>query len=183
MTSRPSPRIAPLPVEERDESVQALLARVGVATGDANIFTTLVRAPDLFRRWLPFGGALLNGTLSARERELLILRTAVNCRAEYEWAQHVRLGRAAGVRPDEIDRVADRPLSGWAPLDRALLSAADELHAHYCIADATWDVLAAHYGTEQLIEIPMLVGHYHLVAMTLLTLGVELDEGLEGFAS
>jgi hypothetical protein len=27
----------------------------------------------------------------------------------------------------------------------------------------------------------MLVGHYHLVAMTLNSLGVELDEGLSGF--
>jgi hypothetical protein len=27
----------------------------------------------------------------------------------------------------------------------------------------------------------MLVGHYHLVAMTLNSLGVQLDEGLTGF--
>ena len=82
---------------------------VGGALGEANIFTTLVRAPDVFRRWLPFGGALLRGSLPARDRELLILRTAVNCTAPYEWGQHVRLGRLAGLTDDEIARVAAGP--------------------------------------------------------------------------
>ena len=181
MDEHTPPRIAPLPPEARDEAVRALLDRVGVASGDANIFTTLVRAPDLFRRWLPFGGALLNGSLAPRLRELLILRTGWNCRAEYEWAQHVLLGRAAGLHDEEIDRVASPALDGWSTLDRALLSAADELHRDYRIGDATWATLTEHFGTEQLIEIPMLVGHYHLVAMTLRTLGVELDQGLVGF--
>jgi hypothetical protein len=49
------------------------------------------------------------------------------------------------------------------------------------VSDATWSELADRYDTEQLIEIPMLVGHYHLVAMTLNILGVALDEGIEGF--
>jgi alkylhydroperoxidase family enzyme len=48
--------------------------------GDNNIFSTLARHRDLFRAWLPFGGALLGGgVLPARERELLILRTGWNC--------------------------------------------------------------------------------------------------------
>ena len=31
------------------------------------------------------------------------------------------------------------------------------------------------------IELPMLVGHYHMVAMTLNALGVEREAGVEGF--
>jgi hypothetical protein len=49
------------------------------------------------------------------------------------------------------------------------------------LSDGTWADLAATYNIEQLIELPMLVGHYHLVAMTLNSLGVQLDEGLTGF--
>ncbi len=49
------------------------------------------------------------------------------------------------------------------------------------MSDPTWAVLASRYDTQQLIEVPMLVGHYHLVGMTLNTLGVQLDEGLTGF--
>ena len=40
--------------------------------------------------------------------------------------------------------------------------------------------LAARYDERQLIELPMLVGHYHLVAFTLNSLGVQLEPGLEG---
>jgi alkylhydroperoxidase family enzyme len=177
-----APRIAPIDPEHADEETQALLERVRVASG-ANIFTTLVRHPDLFRRWIPFGGALLSGALSARDRELLILRTGFNCGAEYEWAQHVLLGRAAGLTDEEIERVARRPLDGWPAPDRLLLQAADELHQDFEIAEDTWAELAERYDTEQLIEVPMLVGHYHLVAMTLRSLQVELDEGLVGFPS
>jgi 4-carboxymuconolactone decarboxylase len=40
--------------------------------------------------------------------------------------------------------------------------------------------LAESYGTEELIEVVFVVGHYHMVAFALNSLGVELDEGLEG---
>jgi hypothetical protein len=68
-----TPRIKPLPEGEQTDAAKELLA--ASIMPDANIFTTLVRAPGLFRRWLPFGGKLLRGKLSGRDRELLILRS------------------------------------------------------------------------------------------------------------
>lgn len=183
MAIRPTaPRISPLPPEERSPAAQTLLDTVVVAGADANIFTTFVRAEGLTRKWLPFGGKLLNGKIPARDRELLILRTGWNCRAEYEWAQHVVIGRDAGLTQEEIERVPGGPdAPGWSPFDATLLRAADELHDEWCIGDPTWAALAEGYDTNQLIELPMLVGHYHMVAMTLNSLGVELDPGLQGF--
>lgn len=181
MAERPQgPRIAPLPDDERVGPVRELLDTAQVGTGpDANIFATLVRAPGLFRRWLPFGGKLLNGRIPPRERELLILRTGWLCGSPYEWGQHVGIGLRSGLTQQEIDRVATGPdADGWDAFDVTLLRAADELHADYRISDTTWQALADRYDTQQLIELPMLVGQYHLVAMTLNTLGVELDEGL-----
>ena len=175
-------RIAPIPPAERTGRVRELLDQALVGGRDANVFTTLVRAPGLYRRWLPFGGRLLAGKLPARDRELLILRTGWNCGAEYEWAQHVRIARDCGLTADEIERVVlDPAAGGWEPFDATLLRAADELHVSSTLTDLTWSELAERYDTEQLIELPMLVGHYHLVAMALNTFGVELDEGLEGF--
>jgi hypothetical protein len=54
------------------------------------------------------------------------------------------------------------------------------LHADACIGDETWAALAARYDEKQLIEVPMLVGHYHMVAFTLNALGVQLEPGLDG---
>ena len=145
----------------------------------SNIFDTLVRHPGLFRKWLPLGGKLLAGKLPARDRELLILRTAWHCRAAYEWGQHVKIAKSSGVTEDEIARVPAGPDdAGWSAFDRALLSAADELHDDACISDTTWAALAETYDERQLIEVPMLVGHYHMVAFALNSLGVQREEGV-----
>jgi 4-carboxymuconolactone decarboxylase len=183
VSGAPQPRIPPLPASEQDDQAQELLAEVRVADAPAaHIFATLVRHPGLFRRWLPFGGKLLAGKLPARDRELLILRTAVLCHAEYEWGQHRLIGLAAGISEEEIERVRSGPeTQGWERFDAALLTAADELHGQARISDATWETLATRYDERQLIEVPMVVGHYHLVAFTLNSLGVQLEPGVPGF--
>jgi 4-carboxymuconolactone decarboxylase len=185
MSGDSPPRIPPLPADEQDEQARELLGGVRVTDAPAaNIFATLVRHPGLFRRWLPFGGKLLTGKLPARDRELLILRTALHCRAEYEWGQHRLIGLSAGISEDEIDRVRQGPgADGWDPFDAALLTAADELHSEARISDPTWETLASRYDERQLIEVPMVVGHYHLVAFTLNSLGVQLEPGVAGFGS
>ena len=40
--------------------------------------------------------------------------------------------------------------------------------------------LADNYDEKQLIEVPMLVGHYHMVAFALNSLGVEREPGVPG---
>lgn len=177
---RPStPRIPPLAEADRDEQAHELLAQAGGPASEAtNIFATLVRHPGLFRKWMPFGGKLLAGKIPARERELLILRTGWNTRAPYEWHQHVRIALAAGVTEDEVERVKLGPdAPGWSPRDAVLLRAADELHDDACITDTTWAALTEHLDERQLVELPMLVGHYHLVAFTLNSLGVQIEDG------
>jgi 4-carboxymuconolactone decarboxylase len=178
-------RIPPLPADEQDDQARELLAQAGgEAAGATHIFTTLVRHPGLFRRWLPFGGKLLAGKLPARDRELLILRTGHNCDADYEWAQHVRIGRRAGLSDEEIGRVREGPgAPGWDPFDATLLRAADELHETSTLSDATWAALAERYDERQLIEVPMLVGHYHLVAFALNSLGVQVEDDLAAESS
>ena len=180
-----SPRITPRPQEDWDDDVRAVVERTR-RPGDEpyNIFTTIARHPRMLKNWWVFGAAVLSkGELSPRDREILILRTGWNCNAEYEWAQHVPVGRSAGLTDEEITRITEGPdASGWDPFDATLVRAADELHRDYCISDRTWVELAARYSTEQLIEVPMVVGQYTLVSMTLNSLGVQLDEGLVGFS-
>ena len=179
-------RIPPLAPDQRDERTEALLAtlRAPGSEGDLNLFATLAHHPKLLKRWSAFGGVLLyGGELPPRERELLILRTARNCDAAYEWGQHVRIGLATGLTRDEIAAVATEAGgddAAWAPGDAALLRAADELHADARIGDETWADLAATWSEAQLIELCMVVGQYHLVAFTLNSLGVQREEGVEG---
>jgi alkylhydroperoxidase family enzyme len=179
-------RIPPLPESQWQGRVQSILqARppgLQGRLGDNNIFATFARHEELLRAWLPFGGFLLGGgVLPARERELLILRTGHNCSSDYEWGQHVRISEGLGIEREEILRVAAGPeADGWSAADAALLRAADELHRDAKISDRTWAELAERHDERALIEIAMLVGHYHLVAYALNSLEVELDDGLEG---
>lgn len=169
-----NPRLTPLSADEQTDEQRELLAAVG-ANGALNIFSTLVRYPGLFRRWLPFGGKLLQGSrLPERDRELAILRVAWRCRAGYEWAQHVAIAEAAGLTADEVRRVASGPASGeWSPEDASILRAVDELHDDHRISDRTWNELSARYSERQMIELPMLAGHYAMLAGALNSFGVQ----------
>lgn len=154
----------------------------GTKLGDNNIFSTFARNPDLMNAWLPFGGYLLiGGSLPDRDRELAILRTGFNCDSEYEWGQHVRISLDIGIERETIERIATGPdADGWTDPERALLRACDELHSNSKISDDTWAALAATYDEKLLMELTILIGHYHLVAFALNSFGVQLDEGLEG---
>jgi 4-carboxymuconolactone decarboxylase len=180
-----APRVPPLPPSRWEGDLKRILEATPPGTdrrlGDNNIFPTFAQHPDFFRAWLPFGGFLLTaGTLSGRDRELLILRTAVRCMSSYEWGQHVRISLDGGIDRETVDRVLKGPdAEGWTPHEAALLRAADELHDTSRISDATWGRLAETYDAKQLIEATMVVGHYHMLAFALNSFGVELDEGLE----
>ena len=181
MRTRPaSPRITPLPLEEANEEQRELL---GAMSPPLNIFATLARYPGLFRRWLPFGGKLMQGgKLPARDRELVILRVAWRTEAAYEWAQHVAIAQAAGLTDDEIERIpAD--FDAWPAEDAVLLRSVDELLDDHCIADETWKTLESRYSVEQMIELPMLAGHYALLAGALNSLGVQPERAAPALGS
>lgn len=179
------PRLKPLTDEQLDDQTQRVLERARMQGRVLNIFRTLAHHPKLLERWMVFGTHVLNkSTLPPRERELAILRIGRLCRSEYEWGQHVLIGRQAGLTDEEIARVKIGPeAAGWSQSEAALLRAVDELHAEAFISDATWQSLSEHFNTQQLLDLIFAVGQYNLVSMALNTLGVQLDEGVPGFDS
>lgn len=181
-----TPRLQPLPPEQWSDEVRDIMRPIQQQQGEVpNIFKTLAHHPKLMRRWLVFANhVLFKSSLPARERELVILRIGWLCQAEYEWAQHVRIGRAAGLTDEEIHRIKAGPSAPeWSERDRLLLQATDELHADAHIGDATWQELSRYYDTQQLMDLVFAVGQYTLVSMALNTFGVQLDEGLPTFAT
>jgi 4-carboxymuconolactone decarboxylase len=177
------PRIPPVGEDAPiDDDAREVLARASLGPA-VNIFRTLAHHPKLFKRWLVFANhVLFKSSLPPRDRELVILRTGWLCRAEYEWGQHVIIGRAAGISDEEIERITRGPdAPGWDPFDATLLRAADELHADSLVSDATWKALGERYSTEQLMDVVFAIGQYTLVSMALNSFGVQLDPGVEGF--
>lgn len=179
-----TPRIEPVEKASWTPAQKALLEPLEQTNRLYNIFKTLANHPDLFREWMTFATYVLrNNSLLARDREILILRIGWLCQAEYEWAQHVRIGRRAGLTDDDLRRIRQGPdAPDLNDHDRLLLTATDELHEDAYVSDATWNALAKRYSTRQMMDLVFTVGQYNLVSMALKTFGVELDEGLEGFS-
>ncbi|NQV70827.1 MAG: carboxymuconolactone decarboxylase family protein [Pseudohongiella sp.] len=147
------------------------------------VWSTCAQAPELCNAWLTFTDYLLqDSSLPTRDRELLIMRIGWLNGGAYEWAAHTGLARSVGISDEELRRITRGPDAlGWSAWDSSLLRAADELHANALISDATWNALAARYTRRQLMEAVFTVGQYNMVAMYLNTLGVQFEEGFEGF--
>ncbi|MBW2268656.1 MAG: carboxymuconolactone decarboxylase family protein [Deltaproteobacteria bacterium] len=151
------------------------------ASSTLNILCTIAHHPTLMGPFLGFASALaMRGVLSRRVSELLALRAAWNCRSAFEWGHHVVFARAAGLEPDEIQRIAvgpDHP--DWSEEDRLLLRAADELHARQDLSESTWSGLRRQLSDAQLVEIPFVVGQYTMLSMVANATGVPVEAGLE----
>ncbi|TKJ35167.1 carboxymuconolactone decarboxylase family protein [Blastococcus sp. CCUG 61487] len=179
------PRIPPVSPQDCDPDVQRLLERVPkTADGEPmRVFSTLAHHGPLFGAWLPFGGQLLSsGRLSHRDRELLILRSAWLCRAEYEWGHHVPLAQRAGLTEEQVAAVAAGPTDpSWDADDALLLTAVDELHADSRVSQATYEALSRRFDTAEVIELLMVVGQYHMLGFVLNSAGTQLEPGFSGF--
>ena len=188
------PRIPPRPVEdwtdEVDQAFSALRAHrpAGQSDGPAarprsNILGIYAWHPPLARAWLPFSNHLRHSTLPDRIREMAIIRATWLGFGEYEWAQHVRMSRAAGDLTDaEIDALAEGPgAAAWPAGDAAVVRAVDELCTAKNISDATWHDLEAQFSRQQLIDFVFTVATYDMHCTAFNALGLELDEGMTGF--
>lgn len=174
------PRVQPVDLDKLDDEQKAVMDKMfgtGVSTDAPNIFLTLANHPTLMKRWMVFANhVLFKSTLSARDREIVILRIGWLCQSGYEFAQHTRIGRQAGMSDEEIARVKEgASAAGWTPLEVLILKATDELHADAFISDATFAGLSEHYSEQQIMDLVFAVGNYNLVSMALNTLGVQLE--------
>jgi 4-carboxymuconolactone decarboxylase len=183
-----APRLPPLAPGEWDDVLTRVLENSPGGTDEPmHIFTTLGRAdPELFRRWLGFGGALLAGSLPGRLRELVILRSAARFGGRYEWAQHVGLAGVQGVTPAELVAVSNGEGAldavDWPPLERAALRAVDETADEGAVSDSTWETLAEDLQESELIELLMLIGHYMMLTTVLGSLRIQLEPRAEALA-
>jgi len=143
-----------------------------------NVQSMMAHHPALMKAWMPFRNHVVaNSTLSARQRELLILRTAHNSQADYEWQHHVERGLLAGLHQVEIDRVREGAgATGWQADEAALLAAADDCHRDQCIAGETLENIRQHFNVQQQLDIVTTVGMYMTLAMIIKTWNVPMEE-------
>jgi alkylhydroperoxidase family enzyme len=172
------PRIAALP-ESRWNDAQRAVAE-SIPGRITNAVASYLHHPVLTANLMPFERYISSeSTLQARDRELLILRTAWLARSNYVWAHRADAARRAGITAEELALIAHGPEApGWDSREAALLLAVDELHADYFIADNTWSTLASHYSNEELVDLVFTVGEFTMIAGTVNSLRVEVESDL-----
>lgn len=176
-----SARIVPLE-PPYDTDVQASFDVVMRGAPPLALFRTVARNPRVLQRMMA-GGLLDRGSIPMRLRELVILRATALCGAEYEWGVHVAaFADKAGLTPAEWAATATGADPGsWSTGDRLVLELVDALHARYAIGDALWARLADAFTEDQLVELLMVAGQYHGIAMLVNALRVEREAGTPHF--
>ncbi len=175
-----APRITPLADHELTAEQAEKIAKARDPEGKLlNIFRTLIRIPDAYRAFNWWAGYVMGrNSLSARDREIVILRTGWLCRSGYEWTQHHRIGLNSGLNAADIERIKAGPSAdGWTPAERALLAATDDLHRDQFITGPIWSALSTHFNERQCMDVVFTVGQYTQVSMMLNTFGIQLEPG------
>ena len=141
------------------------------------IFTTLGRTKGLFTGWLHFAARLMPfGSLERRESELVILTVATARGCEYEREHHRLLGRRAGLTTAEIEGILDdRAVESLSTREQILRESAWILVRTQDLDDDQWATLRRMTTEREAIELLLLVGHYDMLATTLMTLRLQPD--------
>ena len=147
------------------------------------LFRAVAHNPRVLRR-MRKGGLLDPGSISAAQRELVILRTTARCGSEYEWGVHVAFFAArVGLSSEEVAATVcggpDDPL--WSPEQALLVRLCDELHDSSTVSDGLFAALRESFTEAQLVELTMLVGLYHAVSMMTRVLELPPEPGAARF--
>lgn len=195
MQNEPAPRIAPLLPPEWNEaaheglaafpkSYEFVMSRWNAGQGDVrglHVLGAVAHHPPLAKAFMTFNAHVSGAsTLPVRVRELVILRMSWLRYSEYEFVQHLILGRRAGLTEDDLQRIQVGPdAPGWEPEDADLVRAVDELNGLARIGNTTWARLSSRYDTAQLLDLIFVIGCYETLAMAINSLDAQLEPGVE----
>jgi 4-carboxymuconolactone decarboxylase len=133
------------------------------------LFRILIRHRSLSEALHPLAAFQLGrgSSIDARDRELVINRTCALCQCEYEWGVHVGLlASKVGLAPNTVTATVTKPASDplWSQRERCLISFVDALHATGTISEELWVELCGHWNENQILELTVLTGFYHLIS-------------------
>jgi alkylhydroperoxidase family enzyme len=163
----------PYPVKaELDPEIADRLERMG----SLNVNLMMAHAPTLMVAYSKLGAALLRkGALEPTLRELVILRIGVLCESEYEWYQHVSVGRAVGLPDEKINAMKSGDFSMLTAREKIAVAYAEDIKKQGRVSNATFDLARAEFTPGELVELNLVSGFYIMTAGHLLTLEIEKE--------
>ncbi|PKB67107.1 MAG: hypothetical protein BZY81_05480 [SAR202 cluster bacterium Io17-Chloro-G4] len=163
--------------EEFGEAFDELTAATGgTITGGPGSIT--INSPEMARR----RGHLTNylrfeSTFPKPIQELAILTTARAMDCPYIWNAHAPAARREGVSDALVDAIRDKQrLPAMAADETAIVSYCREFFDHHKVDGKTFQAALDQFGSQYLVELTALMGHYAQTAFFLNAFEVELPE-------
>ncbi|MDQ1631637.1 MAG: hypothetical protein QOC80_1609, partial [Frankiaceae bacterium] len=137
---------------------------LGLGARQVNLYRSLSHTPDLLTAWIDWAWALREKCTTPRSlRELMILRTAVVMRSEYEWHQHIAMAEQAGVPLAKVKAIPAWQTSDlYDDAERAALMLTDAMLTGN-VPDAVHDEVARHFTESERVELVLTAGFYAMV--------------------
>lgn len=154
-----------------------LLARLEALWGQpVNLYKVLGNHPAIVAAWTEFAQTIRADSITPRAlRELMILRSGQLQRSDYEWAQHLKMARKAGVREAQINALAHwRDSTEFDARERAALEITEAVTAGE-VSDAVWNTAATLFNDAEMVELSLTAAFYCMVGRMLNALRVEMD--------
>ncbi|MCB9587331.1 MAG: carboxymuconolactone decarboxylase family protein [Polyangiaceae bacterium] len=177
------PRIEPLTEPFSDSVAEDLRRLMPPGIPPLKLFRVLAHNPRVLGR-VRRGGLLDPGSISLRQREIVILRATARAGAEYEWGVHAMFfGAAANLGSDQLAQLTCVPIpaEAFSEAERALVALVDELHETSDVSEDVWLEASRHFDAEQLVECVVLAGLYRMVSYVVNALKVPLEEAAMRF--
>jgi AhpD family alkylhydroperoxidase len=168
------PRPAPVVPEQAEPAVGRTLE----ALPPLNVFRMVAHAETAFRPWLALGGALLSSLqLDPKLRELAILRVAGIAGCEYERVQHEPIAIGVGATLEQVAALAAGRAEGeeFGPEEELVLRFVGETIESRGAGPSLVAEVEEALSAREVVELLLVIAHYHGLALLLNTTGVEPD--------
>lgn len=115
-------------------------------------------------------------SLPPQLRELAVLVVAHAQNVQYEIFYHVPAARRAGVPDEQLAAFPDWVASDrFSPIERAVMSYANQVARQLDVDDATFERLRAHLSMPEVVDLALTVGWYCLCSAIIVPLRIEPD--------
>lgn len=127
-------------------------------------------------------GVWRSSGLEPRAREIVILRCAYLKQSTYEWHQHVRIARDAGLADETINAVRNwQDATLFSEDERSLLGYVDELAASPRPSDASFAAVSRNRSTAEVFGVTFLITLYFQLAHVMAALDLETEDAFVGW--
>lgn len=162
-----------------DPAIAQQAAQISAERGGKllNLYKMLLQSPPVADGWRQLLTAIRQQcTVSARYRELAIMRIAVLNEADYEFAQHVPFALKEGYTEHQLAMLKTVDFRAhFAPLDLQVIDYTDAMTTTIRVPQSVFDALKTSFNDREMVELTATIAAYNMVSRFLEALQLDHD--------